>query len=36
MDQLSHQDWKDGRVVKERFYYDSANIVADNATAAAA
>lgn len=35
MDQLSHQDWKDGRVVRERFYYDSATIVDDGATAAA-
>ena len=36
MDQLSHQEWKNGRVVKERFYYDSASIVDDGATAAAA
>jgi ketosteroid isomerase-like protein len=36
MDQLSHQHWKDGRIVKERFYYDSATIVDDGATAAAA
>jgi len=36
MDQLSHQEWKDGRVVKERFYYDSANIVDDGVTSAAA
>jgi ketosteroid isomerase-like protein len=36
MDQLSHQHWKDGRIVKERFYYDSATIVDEGATAAAA
>ena len=36
MDQLSHQQWKNGRVVKERFYYDSANIVDDGVTSAAA
>ena len=27
MDQLAQQEWKDGRVVRERFYYDSASIV---------
>ena len=26
MDQLAQQEWKDGRVVRERFYYDSASI----------
>jgi ketosteroid isomerase-like protein len=36
MDQLSHQEWKDGRVVKERFYYDSAAIVDDSGAVAAA
>ena len=36
MDQLSHQDWQDGRIVRERFYYDSARIVDDGASAAAA
>ncbi|HUS62868.1 MAG TPA: nuclear transport factor 2 family protein [Acidimicrobiales bacterium] len=36
MDQLSHQHWKDGRVVKERFYYDSASLVVDGAAVAAA
>jgi ketosteroid isomerase-like protein len=36
MDQLSHQEWKDGRIVKERFYYDSARIVDDGAASAAA
>src|SRR5215207_4429036 len=36
MDQLSHQEWKDGRVVKERFYYDSAKIADDGVHAAAA
>ena len=36
MDQLSHQEWRDGRVVKERFYYDSAKIVVDAPAAAAA
>jgi ketosteroid isomerase-like protein len=35
MDQLSHQHWKDGRIVKERFFYDSAAIVDDDAAAAA-
>ena len=35
MDQLSHQEWQDGRVVKERFYYDSAKIVDDGSRAAA-
>jgi len=33
IDQLAHQSWKDGRIVKERFYYDSARIV-DGAVAA--
>src|SRR5215212_4916732 len=36
LDQLAHQDWKDGRIVKERFYYDSAKIVDDGVTVAAA
>jgi ketosteroid isomerase-like protein len=36
LDQLSHQDWQDGRIVKERFYYDSARIVDDSAKSAAA
>lgn len=36
MDELSHQEWKDGRIVKERFYYDSARIVDDGAESAAA
>ena len=36
MDQLSHQEWKDGRIVKERFYYDSAKIVDEGVHAAAA
>ena len=35
LDQLSHQDWRDGRIVRERFYYDSARIVDDGAAAAA-
>ena len=34
IDQLAHQTWKDGRIVKERFYYDSAR-TADGAAAAA-
>ena len=36
LDQLSHQDWKDGRIVKERFFYDSAKIVYDDVENAAA
>jgi ketosteroid isomerase-like protein len=36
LDQLSHQDWQDGRIVKERFYYDSARIADDGAKSAAA
>ena len=28
MDQLAHQTWKNGRIVGERFYYDSASIAA--------
>ena len=28
LDQLSQQRWKNGRVVQERFYYDSATIAA--------
>jgi ketosteroid isomerase-like protein len=36
MDQLSHQEWKDGRIVRERFYYDSARIVVDGTGVAAA
>ena len=27
LNQLALQNWKDGRIVKERFYYDSARIV---------
>jgi len=34
LDQLAHQTWKDGRIVKERFYYDSARIVDSGALAA--
>jgi ketosteroid isomerase-like protein len=26
-DQLAHQVWRDGRIVEERFYYDSASLV---------
>ena len=36
IDQLSHQSWKDGRIVKERFYYDSASIVDESVAAVAA
>ena len=36
LDQLSHQQWTDGRIVRERFYYDSARIAADGTSAAAA
>ena len=36
LDQLSHQSWKDGRIVEERFYYDSAKIVHDDVRNAAA
>ena len=36
LDQLSHQDWRDGRIVRERFYYDSARIADEAGTAAAA
>ena len=36
LDQLSHQDWKDGRIVRERFYYDSARILVEVATSVAA
>jgi len=36
MDQLSQQYWRDGRIVKERFYYDTARIVDENPDAAAA
>jgi ketosteroid isomerase-like protein len=36
LDQLSHQNWKDGRIVEERFYYDSAKIVYDDVRNAAA
>jgi ketosteroid isomerase-like protein len=35
LDQLAHQEWRDGRIVNERFFYDSARI-ADEATTAAA
>ena len=34
LDQLAHQTWKDGRIVNERFYYDSARIVDSGAVAA--
>ena len=34
LDQLAHQEWKDERVVRERFYYDSARIVEEGAVAA--
>jgi ketosteroid isomerase-like protein len=36
LDQLAHQHWKDGRIVEERFYYDSAKIVRDDVEHAAA
>ena len=36
LDQLSHQSWKDGRIVRERFYYDSARIAEEEGAAAAA
>ena len=36
LDQLAHQHWKDGRIVEERFYYDSAKIVRDDVEGAAA
>jgi ketosteroid isomerase-like protein len=36
LDQLSHQNWKDSRIVEERFYYDSAKIVHDDVRNAAA
>ena len=36
IDQLAHQSWKDGRIVRERFYYDSARIVDEAAGAVAA
>ena len=36
IDQLAHQSWRDGRIVKERFYYDSARIVDEPAEAVAA
>ena len=36
LDQLSHQEWANGRIVRERFYYDSARIAADGTSAAAA
>ena len=34
IDQLSHQSWKDGRIVRERFYYDSGRIGEEEAVAA--
>jgi len=36
LDQLAHQEWKDGRIVRERFYYDSATIVDERAAGVAA
>jgi ketosteroid isomerase-like protein len=36
LDQLSHQSWKDGRIVEERFYYDSAKIAYDDVEQTAA
>ena len=36
LDQLAHQHWKEGRIVEERFYYDSAKIVRDDVESAAA
>jgi len=36
LDQLAHQEWKDGCIVRERFYYDSATIVDERATGVAA
>jgi len=36
LDQLAHQEWKDGRIVRERFFYDSATIVDERATGVAA
>jgi ketosteroid isomerase-like protein len=28
MDQIAHQTWRDGKIVRERFYYDSATVAA--------
>jgi len=31
MNQIAHQTWRDGRIVHERFYYDSASLVVNTA-----
>ena len=36
LDQLAQQEWNNGLIVRERFYYDSARIAADGTSAAAA
>lgn len=33
LDQVTHQTWKDGRIIRERFYYDSASVLVQQSAA---
>jgi ketosteroid isomerase-like protein len=33
LDQVAHQTWKDGKIIRERFYYDSAAVVVQSVAA---
>jgi ketosteroid isomerase-like protein len=33
LDQVAHQTWKDGKIIRERFYYDSASVLVQSAAA---
>ncbi len=33
LDQVAHQTWKDGKIIRERFYYDSASVLVQQSAA---
>ncbi len=33
LDQVAHQTWRDGKIIRERFYYDSAAILVQSVAA---
>lgn len=33
MDQVAHQTWADGQIIRERFYYDTGSLVVEPVTA---
>jgi ketosteroid isomerase-like protein len=33
LDQVAHQTWKDGKIIRERFYYDSAAVLVQSVAA---